>query len=146
VASLSFFVPGLPAPQGSKVYAVSKAGKPYGREANKGLGPWRKAVQESAEAALMATDEWERDYDGPVRLELVLIFPHVASGRHWKTSPPDLDKLIRGVGDALTKARVYKDDARVVSLLSEKVHGLRIGALIQLRTIGTIQNIERHAA
>ena len=143
---LSFFAPGLPAPQGSKVYAVSKAGKAYGREANKGLPHWRKSVQESAEAALMATDEWERDYDGAVRLELVLIFPHIASGRYFKTSPPDLDKLIRGVCDALTKARVYKDDARVVSLLSEKVHGLRTGAHIQLRTIDTTIQSERKAA
>lgn len=106
-------------------------------------------MQDAAEAALMATDEWERDYDGAVRLELVLIFPHISSGRYWKTSPPDLDKLIRAVGDSLTKARVFSDDARIVSLLSEKVHGLRSGALIQLRTIDTIQSEnlnERNAA
>lgn len=144
--SLAFFVPGIPAPQGSKVYAVSKAGKPYGREANKGLPHWRKAVQEAAEAALMASDDWDEDYNGPVALGIVFYFPHIAAGRHWKTSPPDADKLVRAVGDALTKARVYKDDARVVNLEVSKVHGAVTGASIRLHTIDTNISEERAAA
>lgn len=144
--SLEFFAPGTPAPQGSKVYAVSKAGKPYGREANKGLAAWRKSVQQSAEAALLATDEWEAGYDGPVGLSILFYFPPVSSGRFWKTSAPDTDKLVRAVGDALQKAGVYKDDARVVGLEAYKTHGVITGATIRVRTIQPQPNERQLAA
>lgn len=145
---LAFFAAGLPAPQGSKIYAVSKAGKAYGRESAAGLPNWRRAVQEAAEAALMASDDWEESYDGPVSVGITFYFPPVASGRIWKTSAPDADKLARAVGDALTKARVYKDDSRIVDLCVLKLHDALTGASIRVATLDThpIEDAKEEAA
>ena len=46
---------------------------------------------------------------------------------------PDLDKLIRGVLDALT-AVVYRDDSQVTRITAQKVYGERPGVWIQART------------
>lgn len=35
-------------------------------------------------------------------------------------APPDLDKLLRGVWDALTQARVIEDDGRIVTVYAGK--------------------------
>lgn len=134
---LAFFVPGLPVQQGSKNYGVRNNGTAFGYESAKGLAPWRKAVKEVAWEAFMASDDWELAADCPIRVSLVFVFPPVSSGRHWKTSAPDIDKLARSVLDALTKASIYKDDARVVHLEANKVHGILSGVNV---TVSTIDN------
>jgi Holliday junction resolvase RusA-like endonuclease len=135
VPELRFFVPGVPAPQGSKIYGVTKAGRPYGYEQSKGLPVWRDTVTAAARAMMRETPEWPAKFDGPVGLEIVFYFPELKTSRYWKTTAPDLDKLVRAIGDALTKAGVFKDDARIVRLETDKVHGPVTGATIRVRTI-----------
>jgi Holliday junction resolvase RusA-like endonuclease len=50
---------------------------------------------------------------------------------------PDLDKLIRSVGDSLTTAGIYVDDSRIVRLTATKVYADHRGpgALIRVNTL-----------
>lgn len=61
---------------------------------------------------------------GPIKLVIQFLMPRPASvsvkKRPHPTVAPDLDKLARGVGDALKQAGVYKDDAQVVVIQATK--------------------------
>lgn len=113
MSDLSFFVPGVPAPQGSK--SMSRSGHMY--EANKRLKPWREALVHHAARAYH-----EDPIDTPVRVTAVFYFPKPRTTRfkHHPAGKPDVDKLCRAVLDSLTIARVIRDDARVVELSARK--------------------------
>ena len=116
------YVEGVPAPQGSKRHIGN------GRmiESSKKVGPWRKAVAE--EFAHIS-----EPMEGPIIIMVAFLLDKKASVvRLWPTVPPDLDKLERGLLDALTLAGVWKDDAQVVSIISSKMYrgALPEGALI----------------
>ena len=114
---ISFFVPGIPAPQGSKTYLG------HGRmvESSKRVKPWRADIRA---AALQMV---RQPVAGPIRLDLHFVMPrpksHYGTGRNAdKLKPsapashvqkPDLDKLVRAVGDALTGV-AYVDDSQIV--------------------------------
>jgi len=109
---IEFWVAGVPAQQGSKIPGRRKDGRLFVRDAaDKTLKPWRAAVVEAAKTALGG-----RMLTGPVGLSIEFVFPAPASEplRIWKHTAPDLSKLIRAVEDALTDAKVWEDDARVV--------------------------------
>lgn len=95
------------------------------------LRPWREAVKTAALWAMAGRPRLE----GPVSLEVTFTFdpPKRApkSRRVWPTtrSSGDVDKLVRAVGDALTDAGVWRDDAQVVDLRAGKVHVGDAGAL-----------------
>lgn len=122
MSSYGFRVYGIPAPQGSKIPGVSsKTGKLFVREqSGKTLAPWREDVKQ---AALMARGEQDT-LTGPIKLVIQFLMPRPASvsvkKRPHPTVAPDLDKLARGVGDALKQAGVYKDDAQVVVIQATK--------------------------
>lgn len=112
---LSFEVCGEPAPQGSKKHVGG------GRlvESSKRLHPWRELVTWSARSA--AGPGW-KPIEGPVvvAIEFYKRRPkgHPKSSRTVPTSVTgDLDKLARGVCDALTFAGIYGDDSQVVDAL-----------------------------
>ena len=111
-------VEGRPAPQGSKRHV----GKGRFVEASKYLPAWRKAVTVAAEEAVQR-EGWATTA-GPVRLEIVFYLDRPssisASKRPWPIKPPDIDKLVRGVCDALTDAQVWEDDGQVVQLCADK--------------------------
>tara|TARA_R110000796_G_scaffold39383_4_gene98283 strand:+ start:11807 stop:12196 length:390 start_codon:yes stop_codon:yes gene_type:complete len=109
--SLLFRVNGLPAPQGSKRYV----GNGIMIEASKKVAPWRAAVKEAA-ALLDITP-----FDGPLFIDVQFFLQRPKTvKRERPTVPPDLDKLIRGLFDALTIANVWIDDALVVEVTSSK--------------------------
>jgi crossover junction endodeoxyribonuclease RusA len=122
VTSLGFRVYGIPAPQGSKNSGVSATtGKSFVYEqSSKTLKPWRTAIKEAALAARGDTPT----KTGPIALSIILMMPRPASvsekKRKWPSVRPDLDKMIRGVCDALKEAGIYKDDAQVVQINAEK--------------------------
>jgi Holliday junction resolvase RusA-like endonuclease len=60
----------------------------------------------------------------PVRLWLTFQFvrPKSAKNRPLMVVKPDLDKLVRGVCDALTGV-IYHDDAQVVEIIASKRYG-----------------------
>lgn len=113
---------GDPIPQGSK--SVSKKGRMF--EANKRTGPWREQVQAAAERHIGMLDNWTMPEGAvSVRLAFFITRPvsHVRadgslkpSSPRWPHSKPDVDKLTRAVFDAMTAARVWFDDSRVVDL------------------------------
>lgn len=129
MAEIRFTVPGVPAPQGSKTR--TKWGV---REDNPATRPWRTAVAWEATAAMHAD---ERDtFLGPLSLQVVFYFPrpknHYRTGRlagvlkdqapRRHISKPDVDKLVRAIGDALTGI-VCRDDSQIAELRAEKLYG-----------------------
>lgn len=136
MTSYGFRVFGIPAPQGSKIPGVSsKTGKMFVREqSGKTLKSWREDVKEAALTARgvnpvegIAVAGQIPTLAGPIRLSIQFYMPRPPSvtvkRRPLPIVAPDLDKLIRGVGDALKAAGVYKDDAQVVSIAATKVYG-----------------------
>lgn len=121
-------VPGIPQPQGSKDFKGMRAGKPILVESNDAkLQPWRKAIAGRARTA------WGQrpPHDGPVELRVQFTLERPASApvswqqrERWRlpSHGVDLDKLVRAVGDALTRSGVWADDARVVRLSAAKVY------------------------
>lgn len=129
-----FFVEGVPAPQGSKRHVGD------GRliESSRQVGPWRDTVRRAA-TEVMAD---RPPIDGPVYLVQVFALPrpksHYGTGRNSgqikRGAPsrppvrPDLDKLARAVGDALTGI-CYHDDAQIVNLCAAKYYVTPSGRL-----------------
>lgn len=109
--SLLFRVNGLPAPQGSKRHVGN------GRmiEASKKVGPWREAVKEAV-SSLSFTP-----FDGAIAIDIKFYLPRPKTVKRPKpTVPPDLDKLVRGLFDALTIANVWMDDALAIEVCATK--------------------------
>lgn len=108
---IKFFVPGKPAPQGSKKHV----GRGILVEASKELGPWRERV------ALAACDQTEKIIAKPdeVGVTLRFILPRPASAPKTKralaSKRPDLDKLVRAILDAITNV-IVEDDSQVVCI------------------------------
>jgi Holliday junction resolvase RusA-like endonuclease len=100
-------------------------------EAVKGLKDWRKVVTLHARAAKakagLAT------ITGPVLLAVTFTLArpksHYRTGRYahllcdgapdWPEDPPDVSKLARAIEDALTDAKVWKDDSQVVDYIRQ---------------------------
>jgi hypothetical protein len=141
MTSFGFRVFGLPAPQGSKIPGVSSVtGKMFVREqSGKTLTPWRQAVKRAALIARgIDPDRHVQDdlrgpdvitnvvptITGPVVLTTDLFTPRPASvsvaKRPYPIVAPDLDKYVRGIGDALREAGVYNDDAQIIRIVATK--------------------------
>jgi crossover junction endodeoxyribonuclease RusA len=96
--------------------------------ADKALRPYRQALQLAA-METKGTD-WSPILGG-VKLEI--LFRYVRPVSHlkkngglrkgkplYKISKPDLDKLERSAGDALTAAKIWKDDSQIVLVVKSK--------------------------
>lgn len=107
------FVPGAPAPQGSKRHV----GRGILIESSKNVGPWRERV------ALAAHSNAAGLLDPPVSVRLDFIMPRPKSAPKTKTlaavKRPDIDKLARAILDALTDVWL-RDDSHVVELCATK--------------------------
>jgi Holliday junction resolvase RusA-like endonuclease len=98
---------------------------------------WRNAV---AFAALdLVTDGWEL-IDEPLELTVIFYLPRPKSvlDRAYPAVMPDLDKLVRAVGDSLSGV-VYVDDSRIISLTAKKLYAddRGPGAVIRVNTLPT---------
>lgn len=128
---------GLPAPQGSKKFLGTFAGKD-GRqhaklaESSKKVKPWREAVKSAAREAMENVEHPNASFEGagpidaPVRVLMTFTMPKPASApKRRKSFPmrtPDLSKLVRSTEDALTDAGIWRDDARVIEAVTAKVY------------------------
>ncbi len=144
-ASLGFWAPGLPAPQGSKRHV----GNGVMIESSKHVKPWREAVKWAAREEADKTS-WEMA-DGPVVLSVVFLFlrpkSHYGAGKKSgvlkKEAPihitrtPDLSKLVRSTEDALVDAGIMRDDSMIVEIGVFKRYGKKQGAQIW---IGKLKN------
>lgn len=140
---LTFIVYGTPAPQGSKRHVGNGVMVENNHQA---VHTWREDVKLAALRALEAHPSWERDYRQVVG-HMVFTLPRPRS--HYRTGKfahllrddapalhgvkPDLDKLVRSTGDALTAAGVFADDCRLAQLFASKTYvstvGWPVGAL-----------------
>lgn len=128
---IEFFVPGIPAPAGSKsAFAIKRGGKYTGRvkvvDACKKSRPWKDVVSMYAKAAVMDSKRTDKPWTlatGAVEAHFVFYMPrpacHYGTGQNaWVLKPsapkshiiaPDCLKLARAAEDALTRI-VYMDD------------------------------------
>ena len=123
---LRIIIHGTPVPQGSMT-----GGKFIRHSNGKVLHPWREAV---SLAGIKAMEDYGIDepLDGPLELRCEFRFAMPQSRRKvhkvrrwkWKTTMPDLDKLVRAVGDSLTAGAVITDDARFVKIAAAKTERL----------------------
>lgn len=113
---ISFRVFGRPVQQGSKDIG------PQGqlREAAKGLHVWRGQVR--LEAMRKRRDTKHATFTGAIEVRMIFFVPMPVSpiDPDFPIGPPDLDKYVRAVGDAMTKAGIYTDDSRIVRIVAEK--------------------------
>jgi Holliday junction resolvase RusA-like endonuclease len=78
--------------------------------------------------------------DCPVYLSVDFYLPRPASRKKeaWPAWKPDLDKLVRTVGDSLVKAHVLEEDSRICQILATKRYeevGIGVGAWIAVRPL-----------
>lgn len=114
MVNVSFFAAGRPAPQGSK----KSVGNGRFIEASKFLPAWRAAVVSAARSVYVG-----EPISTPVRVRIIVFLekPKKPKFDTAPATPPDADKLARGILDALKIAGVYDDDALVVSLEIDKM-------------------------
>lgn len=120
---LSVFVPGHPAPQGSKRFLGVKGGKGVTVESSKKVAPWRADIREKV-AEKVSDDLIQFPRGRAVTVDLVFVMPRPASTSKRFTPPavkrPDVDKLARAVLDALSSAELWVDDSQVTRLVAAK--------------------------
>ena len=134
---ITIHVTGRPAPQGSK--RLGEHGQM--REQSAYLPAWRAAVKRAVyacyrelgvEAVESRAPGWAL-LRGPVSISIEF---RLDTGQRVD-GPPDLDKLARSTWDALTAARVWEDDGRVVDAWLTKVGASELypaGAVITVMT------------
>ena len=130
--NVRFNVIGVPAPQGSKTRmpngALVEGSSATGRAKHR---TWRQAV---AHEAHQQRQLLEHCFSGPLVVDVVFRFPmpasrpaafkrRVAEGEitGWKVTKPDLDKLARSIGDALTEAGLIERDEMIAQWLVSKI-------------------------
>lgn len=136
MTGVTFFVAGIPVPQGSKTAYVVK-GRAVLADANKKkLKPWRLEVTRLARASWLDRAQLA----GPVRLDVVFVFERpVSVKRRLPSVAPDLDKLVRAIGDGVTDAGIWKDDGQVVRIVAEKVYGAAPGVHVSVSEMSADQ-------
>lgn len=145
---ICFFVPGIPAPGGSKKgFAIKKGGVYTGRviitdAAGQRNKNWRAAVALAAQAQTGEAGVLR----GPLRVDFSFVMPrlkaHFHSGKakfgqlredapKWHVSKPDRTKITRSTEDAL-KGVIYADDSQIVDGQTTKCYGDQSGCLIKI--------------
>ena len=131
MAEVSLSVTGDPASQGSHAIMQGRIVQVNSKKHK----AWRNAITQTALATLPA--DWE-PIDEPCELIVNFYMPKPASAtRSLPTVSPDLDKLIRAVGDSLTDSGVVLDDSRIVRISARKLYaiGIEPGATIEVKTL-----------
>jgi crossover junction endodeoxyribonuclease RusA len=140
--SISFFIPGIPKPGGSKKAFVNrKTGRASVVEASRN-SDWRASVAHEGSLAVASP------FVGPIWVEFHFVMPrpksHHGTGKNagvlkssapiWHTSPADTTKLIRSTEDAL-KSIAWVDDAQIAKQWASKQYGERPGCYITIRRL-----------
>lgn len=142
--AISFFVPGIPKPGGSKTgFPLKNSKRIVITEACKDSANWRSTV------ALYAHQNYSGPpLKGPLNLEIIFYMPrpkyHFGTGRNadrlkpfapsYHEVNPDATKLMRSTEDAL-KGILWDDDSQVAIQLAKKPYSLQPGAKITVKPI-----------
>jgi Holliday junction resolvase RusA-like endonuclease len=145
---VSFWVPGIPAPGGSKraIPYRGRDGKTHVAVKDMGVRnkDWRATVAQVAESHYQG-----EPFRGPlaVTFEFVAVRPkghYTKSGRRLRTSAPmyptvrpDALKLARSTEDALTGI-LWADDSQTVQLTTRKVYGPQAGCRVEVVLIESL--------
>ena len=146
---LTLFVPGTPIPKGSmKAFYVKAIGRAVVAHDNAKSKPWASVVKLAVANECQRT-AWQCTHY-PILLSLTFNMPrpkcHFGTGlltadtlrnsapvHH--TTKPDLDKLVRLIGDAM-KGVVYADDSQVVHIEARKTYyGCGTGVSIKVEML-----------
>lgn len=148
-ALLTFFVPGIPAPGGSKSFmGLSKrTGRAIlmdaGGQRNK---DWRACVSLAGWQAAHGNEAAKALMSGPIHLSCDFIMPRPKKHFHtskklrgqlradapkYHTSAPDTTKLLRSTEDAL-KGITWTDDSQVATQFARKTYGETTGCHITI--------------
>jgi hypothetical protein len=131
MAEVSLSVIGDPASQGSHAIMQGRIVQVNSKKHK----AWRNAITQTALETL--PPDWQ-PIDEPCELIVNFYMPKPASvKRSLPTVSPDLDKLIRAVGDSLTDSGVVLDDSRIVRISARKLYaiGIEPGATILVKTL-----------
>ena len=121
-AEYEAFIPGVPAPKGSKTLM-----RGIMRESSRLLPAWNAALDEVI--------AWDKEpLDGALGIHHTFYMPRPKGhfrpdgtlkppSPAWHSVKPDYDKLERAVNDGLTRNGVIKDDARISCGSSRKLYG-----------------------
>lgn len=131
---IEFEVHGKPQPQGSAKAFIPKGwNRAVITSDNKTLKPWRQDVSQVALQAMRGNPPAE----SPVRVSVIFRFARpksVKASVAYKTTKPDVDKLLRSVLDSMTGI-VFRDDSQVVMLVGQKEFAAAEGASVRVTTI-----------
>lgn len=132
-------------PQGSKTTVrgrVIQAGTPKSRAAHK---LWREQVTWAATSVMLSRSAPPLDVAAWMVVEFRFAPPQRPKrGLWWKATRPDLDKLVRAVGDSLTDAGVVTEDSRFVLICAVKRYAgvpgatVKVGAMDDGRVAGVL--------
>ena len=118
---VSAWVPGVAVPQGS----MKHVGRGIMRHSNaSGIVLYRAQV---GAAVTKAVDDAGvlLPLEGPLTLDATFVLARPKSAprkRVWPDRRPALDKMVRALGDALTEAGLWLDDAQVVQVNASKIY------------------------
>ncbi len=137
---LDFWVAGIPQPQGSARAFIPKGwARAVITTDNKSLKPWRQEVAIMARVEMAAKESVIID-NAPVSVacEFRFVRPKSLNRRVvHKTTKPDIDKLLRGILDALTGI-VFHDDSQVVYVVCTKSFSDAPGCKITVADVAAI--------
>lgn len=127
---VTFEVPGIPAPQGSKKgFVVGKRAVLV--DANKDvLKPWRAEIAKASDLGVM--------FEGAVSVSATFYLPRPKSvKRLLPTAPPDLDKLMRALGDGMKDGGLLRDDSIICdeNIKKRYADGREPGVTVTVREI-----------
>ncbi len=140
-AALSIFVPGIPAPGGSKrAFAIKKGGVYTGRTVIIDAAGQRNKEWKATCAQVAHECDLTEPFRGPLRVDFDFVMPRIkshfrASGAlkeqapRWHVVKPDRTKLTRSTEDALTGI-IWADDSQIVAGSVTKEYGAVPGARI----------------
>ncbi len=117
---LSFFIAGLPVPQGNH-RTSTRTGKVY--ETTKGHAEWRETV--ATEAMVVKARRGTIAHPVAAAFEFYLLRPRrCPTARSVPSVKPDLSKLVRCVEDGLVAGQLLADDALIVESTARKQYAV----------------------
>lgn len=149
------YIPGIPAPGGSKRgFALKKGGVYTGKIAMVDMGGQRNKDWRQACVLFADQNRPQEPFRGALRVDFVFVMPrpkyHFHTGKakagqlredapHWHTSKPDRTKLTRSTEDAL-RGIIFADDSQIVTGTTRKEYGAQPGCHIEIEELTEKQN------